>query len=158
MDNEQFIKIMFAGFIAGILLGNLLYYLVRTFDSKSDDVAEKENEMKEDIIKNREKENFRTVQEFNYSNAVAVKINYDIKMHLRDIYKRFGFDEEQRCELEMNYDSESYKIVSALQQGIFKEISTIDIANKIFDIMKESNLMVLLPDELKRIIDTNINK
>lgn len=155
MDNTQFVKIMFAGFIAGILLGNLLYYLVRTFNS--DNIAEKENEMKEDI-KNREKENFKTVQEFNYSNAVAVKINYDIKMHLRDIYIRFGFNEKQRCELELGYDNESYKIVSILQQGIFKNTSTRDIAEKIFKTMQESNLMILLPDELTRIIDTNINK
>lgn len=157
MDNEQFIKIMFAGFIAGILLGNLLYCLVRTFDSKSDNISEKENDMKEDI-KNREKENFRTVQEFNYSNAVAVQINYNIKKHLKEIYKRFGFNENQICELEMNYDSESYKIVSELQQGIFKKNDSIDIANKIFNVMRESNLMILLPDEIKRIIDTNINK
>lgn len=159
MDNTQFLKIMFAGFIAGILLGNLLYCLVRTFNSKSDNdnIEEKENEMKEDI-KNREKENFKTVQEFNYSNAVAVKINYDIKMHLRDIYKRFGFNEKQRCELELGYDNESYKIVSILQQGIFKNTSTRDIAEKIFKTMQESNMMILLPDELTRIIDTNINK
>lgn len=153
MDNTQFVKIMFVGFIAGILLGNLLYYLVKSF--KNDSV--KENEMKEDI-KNREKENFKTVQEFNYSNAVAVKINYDIKMHLRDIYKRFGFNEKQRCELELGYDNESYKIVSILQQGIFKNTSTRDIAEKIFKTMQESNMMILLPDELTRIIDTNINK
>ena len=153
MDNAQFFKIMFVGFIAGILLGNLLYYLVKSF--KNDSV--KENEMKEDI-KNREKENFKTVQEFNYSNAVAVKINYDIKMHLRDIYKRFGFNEKQRCELELGYDNESYKIVSILQQGIFKNTSTRDIAEKIFKTMQESNMMILLPDELTRIINTNINK
>lgn len=154
MDNTQFVKIMFVGFIAGILLGNLLYYLIRTFDSKSDDIAEKENDMNE----NRESKNFKTIQEFNFSNTIAVKINYDIKMHLREIYKRFGFNENQRCELELGYDNESYKIVSILQQGIFKKNDSIDIANKIFGIMRESNMMILLPDELKRIIDTNIEK
>lgn len=154
MDNAQFLKIMLVGVFAGILLGNLLYYLVRTFDSKNDNIAEKENDMKE----NQESKNFRTIQEFNFSNAIAVKINYDIKIHLRDIYKRFGFNENQRRELELGYDNESYKIVSILQQGIFKKNDSIDIANKIFDIMKESNMMILLPDELKRIIDTNIEK
>ena len=154
MDNAQFLKIMLVGVFAGILLGNLLYYLVRTFDSKNDNIAEKENDMKE----NQESKNFRTIQEFNFSNAIAVKINYVIKIHLRDIYKRFGFNENQRRELELGYDNESYKIVSILQQGIFKKNDSIDIANKIFDIMKESNMMILLPDELKRIIDTNIEK
>ena len=117
MDNAQFLKIMLVGVFAGILLGNLLYYLVRTFDSKNDNIAEKENDMKE----NQESKNFRTIQEFNFSNAIAVKINYDIKIHLRDIYKRFGFNENQRRELELGYDNESYKIVSILQQGIFKK-------------------------------------
>lgn len=154
MDNTQFFKIMLVGVFAGILLGNLLYYLIRTFDSRSDDIAEKENDMNE----NRESKNFKTIQEFNFSNTIAVKINYDIKMHLREIYKRFGFNENQRCELELGYDNESYKIVSILQQGIFKKNDSIDIANKIFDIMRESNMMILLPDELKRIIDINLEK
>lgn len=154
MSNVQFLKIMFIGFFAGILLGNLLYYLVRSF--KEDNV--KEIEMKEDNIESREKENFRTIQEFNYSNTISIKINYDLKNELREVYKRFGYDTKLINELELAYDNESYKIIAELQQGIFKKISSSDIAENVFECLRSGKGMVLFPDEIKRIIDSNINK
>ena len=152
MSNVQFLKIMFIGFFAGILLGNLLYYLVRSF--KEDNV--KEIEMKEDNIESREKENFRTIQEFNYSNTVSVKINNELKKELRDVYKRFGYDSKIINEFELAYDNESYKIIAELQQGIFKNASSSDIAEKIFEHLRSGDGMVLFPDEIKRIIDSNL--
>lgn len=154
MSNVQFLKIMFIGFFAGILLGNLLYYLVRSF--KEENV--KEIEMKEDSIESREKENFRTIQEFNYSNTVSIKINYDLKKELREVYKRFGYDTKLINELELAYDNESYKIIAELQQGIFKKVSSSDIAENVFECLRSGKGMVLFPDEIKRIIDSNINK
>lgn len=152
MSNVQFLKIMFIGFFAGILLGNLLYYLVRSF--KEDNV--KEIEMKEDKIESREKENFRTIQEFNYSNVVSVKINHVLKKELREVYKRFGYNDKLINEFELAYDNESYKIIAELQQGIFKKTSSTDIANNIFECLRRGDGMVLFPDEIKRIIDSNL--
>ena len=165
MDNTQFFKIMLVGVFVGVILGNLLHYLVLTFkeDNKysdnigsKEDVNNKEIEMNEDILK-KERDNFKSIQEFNYSNIVANKINYDMKMQLREIYKRFGYNEKLRNKLELEYDNESYKIVSILQQMIFKNSNVKDIAEKVCDQMRESNLMILLPPEIERIINDNIN-
>lgn len=166
MDNAQFFKIMLVGFFAGVILGNLLHYLVLTFkeDNKysdnigsKEDIDNKEIEMNEDVLK-KERDNFKSIQEFNYSNIVANKINYDIKVQLREIYKRFGYGDKLRNELELEYDNESYKLVSILQQMIFKGNNVKDIAEKVCNQMRESNLMILLPPEIERIINDNIKK
>lgn len=112
--------------------------------------------MKEDNIESREKENFRTIKEFNYSNTISIKINYDLKKELREVYKRFGYDTKLINEFESAYDNESYKIIAELQQGIFKKTSSTDIANKIFECLRRGDGMVLFPDEIKRIIDSNL--
>ena len=150
MDNQQFIKLMFIGIFVGILLGNLLHYLVESLKNDEKEIMK----MNEDRVK----KNFRTIQEFNYSNTVSVKINHELKKELREIYKRFGFNKEACNELELKYDNESYKIVAELQQGIFKKVSTIDIANKIFEILQKGDGMVIFPEEIKKIIDINLEK
>lgn len=98
----------------------------------------------------------KTIQEFNYSNTLAITINHALKMRILDILRLFKYDKTTMCLQLENYDNVSYKIVPALQQGIFNDKDIKDIAQDVYNILNNSRTILLYPNEIEDIINKYI--
>lgn len=94
----------------------------------------------------------KTIQEFNYSNTLAITINHALKMRILDILRLFKYDKTTICIQLQNYDNISYKIVSTLQQAIFNDKDIKDIAQDVYNILNNSRTILLYPHEIEDII------
>lgn len=100
----------------------------------------------------------KTIQEFNYSNALAVTINHALKMKILDILRIMKYDKTTICIELQNYENISYRIVPAIQQGIFNDKDIKDIAQDIHNILNYSKTILLYPSEIEDIINKYIKK
>lgn len=98
----------------------------------------------------------KTIQEFNYSNTLAITINHALKMKILDILRLFKYDKTTICIQLQNYDNASYKIVSSLQQGIFNDKDVKDMAQDVYNILNNSMTILLYPNEIEDIINKYI--
>lgn len=98
----------------------------------------------------------KTIQEFNYSNTLAVTINHALKMKILDILRLMKFDKTIICVELQNYENVSYIIVSIIQQGIFNDKDIKDMAQDIYNILNKSITNLLYPNEIEGIINKYI--
>lgn len=98
----------------------------------------------------------KTIQEFNYSNALAVTINHALKMKILDILKLMKCNKTTICIELQKYENVSYIIVPAIQQGIFNYEDIKDIAQNVHNILNNSKTILLYPHEIEEIINKYI--
>ena len=98
----------------------------------------------------------KTIQEFNYSNTLAITINHALKMRILDILKLMKYDKATVCIQLQNYDNISYRIVPVIQQGIFNDKDIKDIAQDVHNILNNSKTILLYPNEIEGIINKYI--
>lgn len=98
----------------------------------------------------------KTIQEFNYSNALAVTINHDLKMKILDILRLMKCNKTTICIELQKYENVSYIIVPAIQQGIFNDEDIKDIAQNVHNILNNSKTILLYPHEIEDIISKYI--
>ena len=94
----------------------------------------------------------KTIQEFNYSNALAVTINHALKMKILDILRLMKCNKTTICIELQKYENVSYIIVPAIQQGIFNDEDIKDIAQNVHNILNNSKTILLYPHEIEEII------
>lgn len=98
----------------------------------------------------------KTIQEFNYSNALAITINHALKMKILDILRLMKYDNTTICIQLQNYENVSYRIVPVIQQGIFNDKDIKDIAQEVHNILNNSKTVLLYPNEIETIINKYI--
>lgn len=100
----------------------------------------------------------KSIEFFNYTNTVAVTINYNLKKKMNEVLKNMKYDKITISINLQKYDDISYRIVSTLQQGIFNNLSVTDISSQIYDILNNTNIILLYPHEIEDIINKYIKK
>jgi hypothetical protein len=98
----------------------------------------------------------KTIQEFNYSNTLAITINHALKMKILDILRLMKYDNTTICIQLQNYENVSYRIVPVIQQGIFNDKDIKDIAQDVHNILNNSKTILLYPNEIETIINKYI--
>lgn len=98
----------------------------------------------------------KTIQEFNYSNTLAITINHALKMKILDILRLMKYDNTTICIQLQNYENVSYRIVPVIQQGIFNDKDIKDIAQEVHNILNNSKTVLLYPNEIETIINKYI--